>query len=63
LLETMTTVFKYVGCGNVPRLDMNTHFIGRNKEMWAVFIYALRYNYQDFLPENLLASIGQQIQA
>lgn len=56
LLETMETVFKYVTCDG-RRVDINATFTGRNKELWQVFIAALRFNFSDFLPEGLFASV------
>lgn len=56
LLTTMETVFKYVSCDG-QRVEMNSTFAGRNKEVWQVFIAALRFNFSDFLPEGLFASI------
>lgn len=54
LLKTLETVFKFVTCEG-KRIDIN-HFTGKNKEMWLVFIAALRYNFSDFLPESLFNS-------
>jgi len=48
LIETMETVFKYVSC-NGERVEINSTFTGRNKELWTVFTAALRYNFSDFL--------------
>lgn len=56
LLETMKTVFQYVTCDG-KRVDINATFTGRNKEVWQVFIAALRFNFSDFFPESLFASI------
>lgn len=56
LTATMQTVFKYVTCDG-KRVDMNATFVGRNKELWQVFIAALRFNFSDFLEGNLFASI------
>lgn len=60
LLETMQTVFQYVSCDG-KRTDINATFTGRNKELWQVFIAALRFNFSDFLPEGLFASIQKQV--
>ena len=54
LLATMETVFKYVTCDG-KRVDINATFTGRNKELWQVFIAALRFNFSDFLPAGLFA--------
>ena len=56
LLATMETVFKYVTCDG-KRVDINATFTGRNKELWQVFIAALRFNFSDFLPAGLFASV------
>lgn len=56
LTETMQTVFKYVSIGN-QRVVIDRDFTGRNKELWQVFLAALRFNFADFLPESLLASL------
>ena len=56
LLETMQTVFQYVSCDG-KRTDINATFTGRNKELWQVFIAALRFNFSDFLPAGLFASV------
>lgn len=59
LLETMQTVFQYVSCDG-KRIDINATFTGRNKELWQVFIAALRFNFSDFLPAGLFASVQKQ---
>ena len=56
LLVTMDTVFKYVSCDG-KRVDINVTFTGRNKELWQVFVGALRFNFSDFLPEGLFVSV------
>ena len=56
LLATMETVFKYVTCDG-KRVEINATFAGRNKELWQVFIAALRFNFSDFLPAGLFASV------
>ena len=56
LLTTMQTVFQYVTC-NGQRVEINSTFTGRNKELWQVFIGALRFNFSDFLPEGLFTSV------
>lgn len=53
LLRTMNSVFKYVrvdvsGSGTAVPIQIDTHFQGRNKELWTVFIAALRVNFSDF---------------
>jgi hypothetical protein len=61
LIATMETVMRYVSVGDgsskAVRCDINAHFIGRNKELWQVFIAALRFNFSDFLPDSLFASL------
>lgn len=61
LTSTMKTVFTYVGYQGKTRVDINADFTGRNKELWQVFIYALRYNFSDFLPAGLFASIRSKL--
>lgn len=56
LIATMQTVFNYVNVDG-KRVDINATFAGRNKEVWQVFIAALRFNFADFLPAGLFASI------
>ncbi len=60
LLATMETVFKYVTCDG-KRTDINATFTGRNKELWQVFIAALRFNFSDFLPAGLFASVQSAV--
>jgi hypothetical protein len=55
--KAMATVFTYVNCDG-KRIEINSHFTGKNKEMWQVFLAALRYNFSDFFPESLLASVS-----
>jgi hypothetical protein len=47
LLKTMQTVFAYVTVDG-QRLNIDTHFTGRNKELWQVFIKAIQVNFADF---------------
>lgn len=56
LLATMETVLKYVSCDG-KRVEINATFAGRNKELWQVFIASLRFNFSDFLPAGLFASV------
>lgn len=56
LLTTMETVFKYVSCDG-KRVEMNSTFTGRNRELWQAFIGALQFNFSDFLPDGLFASL------
>jgi len=55
LVTTMETVLKYVTCDG-KRVEINSTFTGRNKELWQVFIYGLQFNFSDFLPDSLFAS-------
>lgn len=61
LIDTMETLFKYVSV-NGKRVDINADFTGKNKELWLVFIAALRFNFSDFLPEGLFSSLPSQLQ-
>jgi len=56
LLATMNIVFGAVMCDG-QRIELNSTFTGRNKELWQVFIAALQFNFDDFFPDNLLASL------
>lgn len=60
LLATMKTVMDYVSCDGL-RVDINATFTGRNKELWQVFVAALRFNFSDFLPDSLFASIKKAV--
>lgn len=61
LIITMETVFKYVSVDG-KRVDINATFTGRNKELWQAFLAALRFNFSDFLPEGLFASVQSKLQ-
>lgn len=61
LINTMETVFKYVSVDG-KRVDINATFTGRNKELWQAFIAALRFNFSDFLPDGLFASVQSKLQ-
>lgn len=61
LIVTMETVFKYVSVDG-KRIDINATFTGRNKELWQAFLAALRFNFSDFLPEGLFASVKSKLQ-
>lgn len=56
LLATMATVFSVVSCDG-ERIDINSTFTGRNKDLWLAFFEALRFNFSDFLPESLSISL------
>lgn len=59
LKATIEKVFAYVNVdGTKVIIDM--HFTGKNKELWIVFIQALRFNFSDFLPESLLTSLKEK---
>jgi hypothetical protein len=47
LLRTMKTVFEFVAVDGQP-VNIDTHFTGKNKELWQVFIEALKVNFADF---------------
>jgi hypothetical protein len=47
-LELMQTVFEYMSCDG-QRFDFESHFVGKNAEMWQVFLFGLEVNYADFL--------------
>ena len=54
ILQLFRTVFKYVR-HNDEVIDMDDTFRGRNKHLLKVILYALAFNYHDFLGESLLA--------
>lgn len=56
LIKVMTTVFKYVTCDG-KRVEINSTFTGRNKDLWVVFYHALRFNFADFFPDSLSGSV------
>lgn len=56
IIATMEIVFKYVTVDG-KRADITADFNGKNKELWQVFIAALRHNFSDFLPAGLFDSI------
>jgi hypothetical protein len=60
ITKTMTTVFKYVSCDG-KRVEIDAHFTGRPKELWEVFLAALRFNFSDFLPEDLSSSLQEEL--
>lgn len=63
LIKTMETVFKCVSIDGKRINSMEESFNGRNKEIWQVFIAALKANFADFFPENLLTSLSSTEQA
>lgn len=48
LLKTMEIVFRYVTVDG-QRINIDTHFTGRPKELWQVFIAALKVNFSSFM--------------
>jgi hypothetical protein len=61
LIKTMETVFTYCTC-NGARININSTFVGRNRELWEVFWEALKHNFSDFLPESLSHSLPEILQ-
>ena len=62
LLATMQTVFKSVSVDGKPiNGDIDTHFTGRNRELWQAFIAALQFNFRDFFPAGLLDSARDKL--
>lgn len=61
ILSTMKICFEYVSCDGNRITSIDETFIGRNREIWEVFIYALRFNFFDFFPASLLDSIKQKL--
>jgi hypothetical protein len=57
LLETMRIVFESVSCEGRPVGDIDATFNGKNKELWQVFVEALKVNFADFLADARLRSI------
>jgi hypothetical protein len=47
LLAVMGIVFNHTSA-NGQRIEINSTFTGRNRELWQVFVGALRFNFQDF---------------
>jgi hypothetical protein len=58
-VRLMQTVFQYVTCDGA-RIEMDATFTGRNKEVWLVFIAALKANFSDFFTGGLFASGPEQ---
>lgn len=55
LVTTIEAVMKYVRVDG-KRVEVNSAFTGRNKELWQVFIAALKYNFSDFFTDGLFGS-------
>lgn len=60
LLETMNTVFEYCSCDG-QRVDIDSTFTGRNKDLWVVFMEALKVNFSDFFAGGLSDSLAAMI--
>ncbi len=58
VIKTMKTVFAYVNIDG-KNCNITTDFLGKNRELWQVFIAALRFNFSDFLPDGLFNSIAE----
>lgn len=52
LMDTMRTVFECVTIDGKRINSIDETFNGRSKDMWLVFIEALKANFADFLPAN-----------
>ena len=50
ILGVMETVMEFTTC-NGSRIDIDSTFTGRNKELWSVFLGGLKFNFADFLKE------------
>lgn len=61
-LKMLNTVFEHTSC-NGQRIEIDATFTGRNREMLQVFIYGLRFNFRDFFPDSLFASIRAKMGA
>lgn len=55
LLKTMGLVFDRIVCNGQP-INIDATFVGRNKELWQVFMEGLRVNFADFFPDGLSLS-------
>lgn len=62
LLKTMETVFRYVSVDG-KRVQIDATFNGRPKDMWQAFLGALAFNFSDFLPAGLFASLRAKMPA
>ncbi len=58
LIMCMKSVFKYTAVGGKSTTTDMTHFQGKNKQMWQVFLGGLAYNFSDFMPASLLHSVS-----
>jgi hypothetical protein len=59
LIETINVVMKYVSAGDKRILNIDEHFVGKNAELWQVFIEALTVNFSDFFTGSLFDSIRE----
>lgn len=48
LLATMETVMKYVSVDGQRIISIDATFANKHRELWQVFIHALRFNFSDF---------------
>lgn len=60
LLTTMGIVFESVTLEGKP-INIDVHFSGKNRDVWQVFIEALKVNFADFFPAGLSASLAGMI--
>lgn len=57
LLECMNTVFEVTSIDGKRFSNIDTDFANRNRDVWQVFFAGLKFNFSDFLPESLFASL------
>ena len=60
LIAIMGIVHESVTLDGKP-VSLDIHFTGRNRDVWAVFIEALKVNFADFFPAGLSASLAGMI--
>lgn len=58
IVACMKTVFEFASCDG-ERINIESTFIGRPREMWQAFFYGLKVNFADFLPESLFNLLGE----
>ena len=61
LSKVMDIVFEHVSVNGARIVDIDATFTGSPRDLWQVFIFALRWNFRDFLPESLFDSIRKKI--
>lgn len=61
LIATMTRVLKFSSIEGTRFASIDADFANRNKDLWLVFIAALKFNFMDFFPAALLASIDAKV--